>query len=167
MTDAQTFTTSRTFDAPRGVMWKAWTEPKLFAQWFGPKGVTAQVHTMDVRVGGIVHSTLKMYNGYEMWAKFIYREVVKPSRLAWEHFFSDKEGGITRHPYQSEWPLKLLTTVVLEEEGSKTKLTLTWTPLEATEIERKAFADNMATMNQGWDGTFEQLETFLKSAQAA
>jgi len=167
MTDAQTFTITHTFDAPRELMWKAWTEPKLFAQWFGPKGVSAQAHIMDVRVGGIVHASLKTPEGYEMWAKFVYREIVPPSRLAWEHFFSDKDGGVTRHPFLKDWPLKLLTTVVFEDAGSKTKLTLTWTPLDATDAERKTFADNMQSMNQGWGGSFEQLETFLSKAKAA
>ena len=162
----QVFTISRTFDVPRNFMWQAWTDPKLFAQWFGPKGWTAQVKTLDLYPGGILHSCLKTPDGHEMWAKFVYREVTPPSRLSWEHSFSDREGNLTRHPFQAAWPLKLLTNIVFEEEGTQTKITLTWTPLDATEAECKAFAGEMVGMSQGWGGTFEQLTEFLKSQRS-
>ncbi len=155
------FTITRTFDAPREIVWKAWTDPKLFSQWFGPKGFTSKVYTLDLRAGGMLHTCLKSPDGHEMWAKFVYREVTPPSRLVWEHSFSDQEGGITRHPGHKDWPLKLLTTVTLEAIGDQTKLTLTWIPLDATEIERKTFEEGIPGMNQGWSGTFEQLTAFL------
>ena len=161
------FIITRTFDAPPEILWCAWTEPKPFAKWFGPKGLKAEVKTIDVREGGILHSSMKMPDGHVMWAKFIYREVEKPKRLSWEHFFSDESGGVTRHPMHTHWPLKLLTTVKLEAVGNQTRQTLIWVPLEATDIERKAFEDNIPTMNMGWGGTFEQLDAFLKEAKAA
>jgi hypothetical protein len=49
----------------------------------------------------------------------------------------------------------------LADEGGGTRVTLTWTPLNATETERQTFAANMASMNQGWTGSFEVLEKFL------
>jgi uncharacterized protein YndB with AHSA1/START domain len=165
--NAPTFTITRVFDAQRGLVWKAWTDPKLFSKWFGPKGFTGQTKTMDLRPGGILHSCLKSPDGNEMWAKFLYRQVDAPSRLAWEHSFSDKDGNITRHPLQASWPLKLLTTVVFEDRGGQTKITLTWTPLDATEAECKTFEDGMSSMKQGWGGTFDQLAEFLNSRAAA
>ncbi len=92
----------------------------------------------------------------------VYREVIPPSKLVWEHSFSDKDENITRHPMQPNWPLKLLTTITMEDLGGQTKLTLTWKPLEATDIERTTFEENIPSMNQGWGGTFEQLAAFLK-----
>lgn len=160
----QTFTITRTFDASRDEMWKAWTDPDLFGKWFGPKGFTSQVKTLDLRPGGILHSCIRSPEGQEMWAKFVYRDVTPPSRLAWEHSFSDKDGNLTRHPFRSSWPLKLLTTVIFEEQSGKTKLTLTWTPLEATEAECEVFANEIPGMNQGWGGTFDQLADFFKEA---
>jgi uncharacterized protein YndB with AHSA1/START domain len=161
------FTITRTFDAPRELVWKAWTEPKLFEKWFGPKGTTGQVKTFDLRPGGILHSSMKSPGGPEMWAKFVYREVTPPSRLVWEHSFADAEGNLVRHPFQAAWPLKLLSTVIFEEAGGKTRITLTWTPLDATETEVKAFEDGMAGMSQGWGGCFDQLDEFLVSAMPA
>jgi uncharacterized protein YndB with AHSA1/START domain len=164
---APTFTITCTFDAPRELVWRAWTEPKLFAKWFGPKGTTGEVKTFDLRPGGMLHSCLKSSGGPEMWAKFVYREVTPPARLVWEHSFADAEGNIVRHPFQAAWPLKLLTTVTLDEVNGKTKTTLTWTPMDATEAEAKAFEDGMAGMNQGWGGTFDQLAEFLQSGETA
>ena len=155
------FTTTRLLDAPQNIVWEAWTEPKFFGQWFGPKGFTSRVKTLELRPGGVLHSCLVSPEGYEMWAKFVYREVVPSSKLSWEHSFSDKDGNITRHPMHASWPLKLLTTITFEAQGEKTLLALKWTPLDATDIEIKTFADNMASMDQGWGGTFEQLTAFL------
>lgn len=161
MTNNPEFIITRTFDAPREKMWQAWTDPKRFAKWFGPKGFTSEVKTMDLRPGGMLHTCLKSPDGHEMWGKLVYREITKPSRLVWEHSFSDKDAGITRHPFHKDWPLKLLTTVVLEEVGKQTKLTLTWVPLDANEVERDAFAKEVPGMQQGWGGTFEQLTDYL------
>jgi uncharacterized protein YndB with AHSA1/START domain len=162
-----TFTISRTFDAPRELVWEAWTEPRLFARWFGPKGFTGEIKTLDLRAGGVLHSCLRSPDGMEMWAKFVYREVTPPARLVWEHSFADAEGNVVRHPFQAAWPLRLLTTVVLEEKDGKTKTTLTWTPMDASEAEVKAFADGMAGMTQGWGGTFDQLGEFLSAGNLA
>ena len=96
-----------------------------------------------------------------MWGKFVYQEVEAPKRLVWLHSFSDANEGITRHPFHKEWPLELYTTVTFEEEGNKTKITLTWTPYDARENERKAFVEAIPGMHQGWGGTFEQLTDYL------
>jgi uncharacterized protein YndB with AHSA1/START domain len=162
MGGAKTFTIIRKFNAPRELVWKAWTDPKLFAKWFGPKGFSAKVHKLDLRAGGVLHSCLVSPEGHEIWAKFIYREVTPPAKLAWEHSFSDKDGNITRHPGHASWPLKLLTTVSFGAVGDTTTISLTWVPLNASTEERKTFEDGMDSMKDGWTGTFEQLEEFLR-----
>lgn len=159
----QEFVITHRFAAPRAMLWRAWTEPALFANWFGPKGFRAKVAAFDLRAGGLLHSCLTSPEGQEMWAKFVYRDVVAPSRLVWEHSFSDKDGNITRHPGHVDWPLKILSTLTLNEAGDQTDLLLHWTPLEASEVERKTFADGLQSMHQGWSGTFEQLTAFLST----
>ncbi len=73
-----------------------------------------------------------------MWAKFVYREIAAPERLVWVHSFSDEAGGLTRHPMSPTWPLEMLTTVTFEEAGpGKTKVTLRWSPLNATAEEQE------------------------------
>src|SRR6202044_2703888 len=92
------FIIERVFDAPRDIVWKAWTDPALLAKWFGPKGCTAQVVKFDLRPGGVWHSRIQIPDGPAMWGKIVYREVFPPSRLVWVHAFSDEKGNITRHP---------------------------------------------------------------------
>lgn len=160
--DAETFVISRLFKAPRQRVWDAWTRPEQLARWFGPKGTTTTVKSFDLRPGGMLHSSMDTPDGGRMWAKFVYREVEPPARIAWAHSFSDEEANVVRAPFfDGKWPLELLTVVTFEEEGEATRLTLTWTPLNASEIERRTFAQNMGSMNQGWSGSFDELDAFL------
>ena len=170
MVDAETknadFVISRVFDAPRELVWQAFADPERMKHWFGPKGSTIVSSKMDLRVGGIYHGAMRNPDGQVMWAKFVYREVSPPVRLSWVHSFSDEKGGLTRHPLSVSWPLELLTTVTFEEApGGKTKLTLKWAPINATEEERKTFAAAHEGVQGGWTGTFEQLADYLAGAK--
>ena len=167
-TEAKTadFVITRVFDAPRELVWQAFADPERMKHWFGPKGSTIVSSKMDLRVGGIYHGAMRNPDGQVMWAKFVYREVSPPVRLSWVHSFSDDKGGLTRHPLSVSWPLELLTTVTFEEApGGKTKLTLQWTPINATEEERKTFAAARDSMQGGWTGTFERLADYLAGAK--
>ena len=160
-TTERPFVISRTFDAPRKKVWQAWTERERLMQWFGPKGFTMPVAKMDFRPGGTCHSCLRSPEGHEMWGKFIYREIVAPERLVYVQHFSDREGGITRHPLSPTWPLQMLTTVTFAEQNAKTLLTVHWLPLNPTDEERKTFDSAHEGMKHGWGGTFEQLAEYL------
>lgn len=75
---------TRVFDAPRELVWKAWTEPERLARWWGKRGWTAQPSTitMDVRPGGVFRLiAVNDEDGTEMPSEGIYREVVEPERL--------------------------------------------------------------------------------------
>jgi len=110
----------------------------------------------------LAEKTLRAPDGSDMWGRFAYREIVKPERLVWINSFSDKDGGTTVHPMSPDWPRELLTKVSFVEQGGKTTVTVQWTPVDAsTEVERKTFEDGRGSMQQGWTGTFEQLELYL------
>jgi uncharacterized protein YndB with AHSA1/START domain len=160
------FVISRVFDAPRGVVWECFTKPERMKEWWGPKGSVIVASKMDLRVGGTYHGAMRDPGGRVMWAKFVYREIVAPELLVWEHSFSDEAGGLTRHPMSPTWPLKLLTTVTLAQAPeNKTALTLRWSPLEATEEERKTFDAAHDGMRGGWGGSFDQLDAYLAKAK--
>jgi Activator of Hsp90 ATPase homolog 1-like protein len=63
--------------------------------------------------------------------------------------------------FRRNWPLVLVTTVTFDDDGARTRATLTWTAENATEIEIQTFAANMPAMDQGWTGRFDQLDTSL------
>lgn len=163
--NADAFVISKTFNAPRDLMWKAWTESERMARWFGPKGVTIIHSKNDLRPAGVYHYGMRTPDGKEMWGKWIYREIAKPKRLVFVNSFSDEKGGITRHPLAPEWPLEMLSTITFDEKGGKTTVTVKWAPINATEAERKTFDAGRASMTQGWSGTFEQLEAYLPQVQ--
>ncbi len=170
VTDAKSkdFVTTRIFDAPPTMLWTCFTDPVRMQAWFGPKGSAVISSKMDLRIGGTYHGAMRDSEGRVMWAKFVYREVVPPHRLVWEHSFSDEAGGLSRHPLSPTWPLKLLTTVTLEDApGGKCKLTLTWSPLEATPAEQATFDAAHEGMRMGWAGSFERLDDYLATEQQA
>lgn len=158
------FVLTRGFSAPREIVWKAWTQAEHLKAWFGPKGFTMPFAKLDLRPGGIFHYRMESPDGPTMWGRFAYREIVPPERLIWVNSFSDETGGVTRPPFSDPWPREMLTKVTFAERGGKTVVTIQSVSINATEEERKTFDSNHASMNQGWSGTMEQLETFLAKA---
>jgi hypothetical protein len=67
-TEQELFTISRTFDAPRSLVWQAWTDSEQLAQWWGPKGCKLRVDRLDFRPGGVFIYAMEFQPGQEMWA---------------------------------------------------------------------------------------------------
>lgn len=155
------FIISRLVDATRDKVWKCWTEPKRLAEWFGPKGFETVSAKLDFRPGGTYHYGISG-NGLDMWGKWIFREIEAPASLVFISAFSDKDGGLGRHPLAPTWPAQMLTTVLLADFGPKTLITVQWAPYEANEVERRTFVEGMESMKNGWGGTFERLDTYLE-----
>ena len=158
---SEPFTISRTFDAPLDKVWKAWTEREQLMQWFGPKGSKMTTANLDFRQGGTFHYCLQTPNALPMWGKFVYRAIESPRRIVLVSSFSDEQGSLTRHPMAPAWPLEMLSVMTLEEEDGKTKVALNWSPLNPSEEERKIFDGAHKGMQQGWNGTFDQLAEHL------
>ena len=162
----QIFTISRVFEAPRELVFAAFSDPERMRHWWGPKGFKVIHSEMDLRPGGRYHYGLKASTGAVIWGRMIYREIEAPRRIVFVNSFSDEHGGLSRHPGHEKWPLQMLSVFELEEiDPGRTKLTITWSPLDANEEERATFAANHPSMNQGWSGTFEQLSAYLASAK--
>jgi uncharacterized protein YndB with AHSA1/START domain len=163
---AEEFVITRELDAPRDLVFKAWTEPERLAQWWGPQGFTIKVAKVDLRPGGMFLYGMVAPDGSEIWGKFIYREIVPPARMVFVVSFSDENGGMTRHPWAPTWPLEMLNTVTLTEHGEKTTLTLRSSAYNATEEERATFKAGHASMQGGFTGTFNQLVGYLAKAKS-
>jgi uncharacterized protein YndB with AHSA1/START domain len=159
------FVISRVFDAPRKLVWAAFTEPERMKEWWGPKGCKVIASTMDMRPGGIYHYGMQTPDGATMWGKFVFREIAPPQRLVFVNSFSDEAGGITRHPMSPTWPLETLSTLTFEDEpGGKTKVTIRWAPHNASDEERNTFDTSHDGMRKGWGGTMDQLAKYLATA---
>src|ERR1044072_8346691 len=163
-TAVQEFTFSRTFDAPRERVWRAWADAEALAQWWGPKNARIRVLKLEFRPGGMFHYTMAFQPGHEMYGRFIFREIVAPERIVLVISFSDAQGGITRAPFpqlKSLWPLEVLNVVTFSEQGGKTTIALRGGPIDATEEERKMYAANTESMRQGFGGAFDKFADLL------
>ena len=84
---------TRIFDAPRELVWKAWTDPKYVMQWWGPKGFTAPVCRMDFRVGGKSLFCMRAPDGQEFWNGGEYHEIVLHEKIVSSMYFADSKGN--------------------------------------------------------------------------
>jgi uncharacterized protein YndB with AHSA1/START domain len=141
-------TVSRVIDAPRRLVFKAWTEPEQIARWWGPKGFTTVEYTMDVRPGGAYWLVMRSPEGTDHRKRGVYREIVVPERIVFTFAWEDA-GGRLGH--------ELLVTVTLEELGSRTRLTLHQTMFDSVE-----WRDSHVI---GWTSCFERFAEYMTTAQ--
>ena len=158
------FVITRIFEAPRDLVWKAWTERERLMQWWGPKGFTVTNARLDFRPGGVFHYGMETGGGQVMWGKFVYRDIVEPERIVWVSSFSDEEGGTTRAPFLADFPLEMLSTLTFAEDGGRTTLTLRTVAHDATEAEVQVFEGMFESMRHGWGGTLDRLAEHLEQA---
>ncbi len=104
---------TRVFDAPRELVWKACTDPKLIPQWWGPHGYTTTVETMDVRPGGAWRYIQRGPGGGESAFRGVYKTVMPPERLVYTFEWE----GMLGHT--------MLETATFEEQDDTTKMTVT------------------------------------------
>jgi uncharacterized protein YndB with AHSA1/START domain len=153
---------TRTFDAPRDLVWKVLTEADHLKHWWGPAGFTLKVAKLDLRPGGTFHYAMEAPNGQVMWGKFVYREIQAPERLVFLNSFSDENEGIQRAPFSGTWPLEMFNEWTLTEEKGKATLHMQGGPGEANEEEQRTYREGIPSMHQGFGGTFDQLDAYLK-----
>ena len=115
---------TRVIDAPRRLVFKAWTQPEQVARWWGPKGFTTTFCDMDIRPGGKFRFCMRSPTGTDHWKRGVYREVVAPERIIFTFAWEDAAGNPGH---------ELLTTVTFANQGSKTKLTLHQAVFETVE----------------------------------
>jgi uncharacterized protein YndB with AHSA1/START domain len=84
---------TRVFDAPRELVWKAWTDPKYVMQWWGPKGFTSPVCKMDFRVGGKFLCCMRTPDGQDFWNGGEYHEIVLHEKIVYSMYFTDAQGN--------------------------------------------------------------------------
>ena len=166
MTTINPFTTTRIFNAPRQLVWDAWTTQEHLQKWFTPPAFGGGKSELDFRPGGTYHYSMITPDGQTWWGKWIFQEIHPIDSMTIITAFSDEAGGIHRHPLAENWPLRTLSVSTFEDMGDKTKLTLNWQPYEATDEEIEAFNSAHDSMNQGWSGTMAQLDEYLTSIQS-
>ena len=138
---------TRAFDAPRALVFKAWTDPALAPRWWAPRGFTLLSCEMDVRPGGAWRRRMRAADG-TMICKFgVYREIAAPERLV---FTYADENGAGSGP-------ETVVTVTLAERDGRTVLTLRQTGFESAALRDSHDA--------GWSGAIEHLDGYLRTLE--
>ena len=135
---------TRVIDAPRRLVFKAWTQPEHIARWWGPQGYTTIHCDMDIRVGGAYRFGMRSPQGTEHWKRGVYREIVAPERLVFTHAWVDASG--TPGP-------ETLVTVTLAERNGRTEMTF-----------HQGIFESVGARDghqQGWTSCFERLAELL------
>jgi uncharacterized protein YndB with AHSA1/START domain len=155
------FIISRELNAPRALVFEAFSKAKHLAHWWGPKEMEIDVHQLDFRPGGLFHYRMTGENGLIMWGRFSYLDIIPYEKIVFVNSFSDPEGNIVRPPFPDPWPKEMYHVISFEETNHKTKLTLRSSPIHATDEERATFIEGFSSMQEGYGGTFDQLTDYL------
>jgi uncharacterized protein YndB with AHSA1/START domain len=119
---------TRVFDAPRALVWEAWTNPKYVTQWWGPKGFTVPFCKIDFRVGGKFLCCMRSPDGQEGWNGGEYYEIVPHEKIVYSLYFADSKGNKidpAQHGIEHEAIDGARDVVVFEDFGNgQTKLTM-------------------------------------------
>ena len=138
-----TLNLSRTFDAPRERVFRAWTDPALLEKWWGPPGFTCPLAQVDLRAGGTYRLGMKPPGGEVFYLRGVFREVRPPERLVYTWKWEEDTEGAG----------ETLVTVEFKDLGARTEVVLTH--------ERFPDAEAVERHTDGWDGCLVRLAELL------
>lgn len=141
-------TLTRVYDAPRALVFKAWTDPELIARWWGPKMFTNPVCEVDARPGGRLRIVMRAPDGNDYPMRGVFKEVVAPERLVFTNIAVDA---------QDQPIIEGLTTVLFAEEGGKTRVTVQTRGTAKVDYARQY----LQGMEMGWSQSLEKLAELL------
>jgi uncharacterized protein YndB with AHSA1/START domain len=149
---------TRMFNAPRKLVWKAWTDPELFKKWWGPKDFSCTVARMDFRVGGKYLYNMLSADGQQYWSTGTYIEIIPLEKIAMTDNFGDEKGNVVSAKDMGmpgdNWPETFFITLTFEEIDGKTRLTLKHAGVPDGEMNEMT--------NAGWNQSFDKLGASLK-----
>ena len=162
----QSLTITRTFRAPKELVFDAFATEKALTRWWGPVEAPIDVISLDFRPGGSFHYRM---NGQQIhYGLFRYLTINRPDSISWINSFADEKGGIIKAPFEGlDVPREILVKITLSEKDGTTTLSLVSEPLNATDSEANTFEAMKDSMNQGFGGTLSQLEAYLTLTQQA
>ena len=150
---------ARVFDAPRELVFGAWTQAERIKRWWGPKNFTMPQCEIDLREGGVFLRCMRSPEGRDTWVTGVFREVVVPERLVLTDSFADAEGNVVpaeHYGFQPGLPLERLITVTFDEHAGSTTVNVRHSGL-IPGVDRDL-------VRHGWIGGLESLAEYLERA---
>jgi uncharacterized protein YndB with AHSA1/START domain len=144
----------RVFNAPRELVFRAWSDPEILKEWWGPKGWTLPVCKVDFRPGAVWHYCMEGPGGEKSWGKGIYREILPPEKIVYTDVFSDEEGNTAPGMPQ------MTISVDFIVEGSKTRV------VSRTDFASRDELESLVKMGmlEGAGETWDRLDEYLARA---
>lgn len=125
---------TRTINAPRELVYKAWTKPEHLMQWYAPTGCTIRFAILDIRQGGSYHSCITIPDGKECWCVGEYLEIIPNEKIVQTMAVCNAKGNrisAIEAGMDKDWPDETILTVTFEAlEDGNTKITLRQTVSE-------------------------------------
>jgi uncharacterized protein YndB with AHSA1/START domain len=153
----QNLAITRVINAPRELVFKAWTDPEMFKKWWGPHGFTTPVCEIDFRPGGKILFCMRSPDGKDYWNGGVYRKIVEPSLIVTSDYFADEKGNKVSpavYGMVGEFPDELEITIRFDKVDGKTRLTMEQSiPLS---IAQRIGAP------RGWNQSFDKLAEYLE-----
>lgn len=149
---------TRVFNAPKRLVWQAWSDPRHLMKWWGPKDFTSPACRIDFKVGGTYLFCMESSEGQKYWSTGKFLAIEPQDRIVFTDNFSDEHGNIipaSAYGFAEDFPKDLQVTLLFKEVDGKTHFTLIHTGLPAGEI-----SDMTAG---GWNESFDKLVEALKS----
>jgi uncharacterized protein YndB with AHSA1/START domain len=147
---------TRVFDAPRELVWKAWTDPQHLQRWWGPKGYSAPVAEVDLRVGGKYLLAMRSPEGQDFYSTGTYQKIDPPNELVYTDSFADAQGNVVTADYYgmaADFPRELVVRITFEEDEGKTRMTLRHAGMPMGDMAEQTGA--------GWNESFDKLAESL------
>jgi uncharacterized protein YndB with AHSA1/START domain len=155
---------TRSFQAPRSLVFKAFTDADHLKHWWGPAGWAFHVVEFELRPGGVFRYYTESEDGV-MHVKIVFDDIAGPEKLVFVNAFSDEAGRVIRAPFWSSYPLEIRNVFTFTEDNGQTMLTMRSSPVNATEEELQFFASVIPDVEEGFSGTFERLAAYLSAVE--
>ncbi len=151
---------TRIFNAPKSLVWKAWTDPELVKRWWGPEGFTAPSISIDLRTGGKYLYAMRSPDGMDFWNAGVFREIVSGEKIVATDYFSDEKGNpvsASSYGMTGEWPMEVVADFIFEQIRGKTRLTIRYEGFPHEEMENA---------RAGWSTSLDKLALVLEDEKA-
>ena len=154
----QNLVISRIIDAPRGIVFKAWTDPAMFKRWWGPRNFTTPVCNIDLLPGGKILFCMRSPDGHDYWNGGVYRKIEEPSLIITSDHFADEKGNKVspkQYGMGEDFPEEAQITVRFDDINGKTRMTM--------EQSIPLLIAQRYQAQEGWNQSFDKLEEYLRN----
>ena len=152
----------REFDAPKELVFNAFSSAEALNAWWGPVETRNSVIKLDFTPGGIFHFKMESADGGVSYGRFLFGNIQPYDLLEFTNAFADEQARVVKAPFDIPLPPEIFYRLIFTEHNGKTTIHLTGQPVNASPEETAAFHSISDGMEQGFGGTFDKLARYLE-----